>query len=76
MKPIKLNYRHSLDSMNDQLDRHDELIVPRWYYGRETYKIIDCLHTWGRGLHCEKVLFACNTKSELADYINKKNGFE
>ena len=68
--PKKVNYRHSIDNMNAQLDRHDEMILI--IYGSETES--------GRVVSTKngKVMFKVGRnggKLKLADYINKKNGF-
>jgi len=64
MKTIKLNYRHSLKTMREQLSNHNETIVVYGQNGKIVHEIRENGTTCG-------VFY--NAK-DCVEYINKRNG--
>ena len=71
MKPIKLNYRHSIKTMREQLAPHNATIN---VYGQDGHIVHELLeyNAYSRGL--TQVCGVFYNASDCADYINKKNG--
>lgn len=70
-KAIKLNYRHSLKTMREQLEKHGEYI---YVYGQDGYVVHEIREELdgSRGTRTCGIFY--NAK-DCAEYINERNGF-
>jgi len=72
MKSIKLNYRHSLKTMREQLAPHNETIVVYGQDGNIVHEIREAnINDSGKLTRTCGVFY--NAK-DCAEYINKRNG--
>ena len=71
MNNIKLNYRHSLKTMNEQLAKHNEKVVVFGQAGNIVHKIRGANDTDGK---LTKTCGYFYNAKDCAEYINKRNG--
>lgn len=71
MKVIKLNYRHSLKTMREQLKKHNETVHCHGQAGKIVHEIREPNDKDGRFTKTCGVFY--NAK-DCAEYINKRNG--
>lgn len=69
---IKLNYRHSLKTMREQLARHNETIACYGESGSIVHEIREENDTNGK---LTKTCGAYYSAKDCAEYINSRNGF-
>ena len=69
--PIKLNFRHNLKTMNDQLSSHDEIVVVYGQVGSVVHEIRMANDSDGK---ITKTCGVYYNAKDCAEYINDKNG--
>ena len=72
MNAIKLNFRHSLKTMNSQLKQHNEAVVCYGQGGKIVHEIREEYEYSGKLTQTCAVFY--NAK-DCAEYINSRNGF-
>ena len=70
MKTIKLNFRHSLKSMNEQLSSHNEKVVVYGQAGSIIHEVRGANDSDGE---LTKTCAVFNNAKDCAEYINSKN---
>ena len=72
MKTIKLNYRHNLETMKQQLKNHNETIRVYGQAGKIVHEILEPNDTDGKLTKTCGVFYSAK---DCAEYINSRNGF-
>ena len=68
----KLNFRHSLKTMNKTLSAHNEKVFCYWQAGKTVFKIKESDIETGKITKTCGVYYSAN---DCVNYINARNGF-
>jgi hypothetical protein len=68
---IKLNYRHSLQTMRKELERNNETLLFYYQNAKPVYQVLETGSSFDNPTRTCAFFY---NASDIAEYINKRNG--